>query len=502
MPFNPDEYLATKTGFNPDAYIASKNQIPPEKTMPPNPVPDEGAGAAGLQGFGQGGTLGYLPQLQAGFGYGVEKLSELAGGGPATPYEDLKKYFQTRGENLQEQHPLATAAGNVAGAAATLPLIPGGAAVKGAGTIAKLGKAALAGAAYGGLSNPNVESTEQDPYANLKARLNNAAIGGVTGAAGEGLISGIGGLVKTGEKYAEKAVVKQIGANAGQIKRILKKDELPKIEGFLTQEKLISPGTSLENVADRSKEILAEDGPKIGALYDEVASTGMADISGRDLAAQILKEAKNATRANANQAQVLSEIKSAIKPLKKMGDNVNIVDLHNYRKSLDENIDWTQATKERGAVQKAYVDARNTVADKIKSTIERLDQMLGGEQLKVLKALNERYSAASTVNNIATQGVARETAKAFMGHGVIGAGAGVGAAGIEYRRTHDPLQALGAGILGAAAVTGARKFGTPLGYYGGKALSQLAKPARAASNNPALGAAYASPWVMMNQGAK
>lgn len=481
--------------------------------IPPVQGSDEGAPAAALQGFGQGGTLGYLPQAQAGVAYGLERvLPESLGGGNDT-YEVLKKQFEKRNQALEAAHPIATTAGNIAGAVATLPA--GGELAEGASLAAKAGRAAGVGAGYGALANPEgAPSITEDPYANLKARLQNAVAGGATGGIAEGTLAGLGaGLEKWGGRLADKTVVKQIGANANQIKNILKKDELPTVEGLLVNENLMKPGTTLEDVAGTTKNILNEDGPKIGQLYDKaqtdaqsvansvgVNSSGVR-ISGPDLADEIMSKVKSEVRTHPNRDAVLKEMESSLQPLRDMGDNANIKDIHEFRKGLDENIDWTKSARERPVVQDAYVTARNMVADKAKNTIDNIDKATGGNQLDLLKKLNDRYSAASTVNNISTQGVARETAKAFMGHGVIGAGAGTGAGYLEYQRSHDPLKAAAVGLGTAMAVTGARRYAPPLGYYGGNLAEKVGEKIGQSVKNPGrVGAAAASPWFMLKAG--
>lgn len=521
---------------------------PEPKIETPSPAAgDHGAGMAALQGFGQGPLLGYLPNIQAGAGVAAQKVGEMLGGPQAETYADLKKAFMARDAALKDQHPVATLGGNVAGMLATAPL--GGMATKGAGAalrgagvlaeaapaaaqisgaameaapiaekaslIARLGKAAASGAGMGAAYNPEESADQNDPNGELKARLNNAILGGLTGGGTEGVISGVGSaLAKGGERFAKKAVVKQIGANAGQIKNILKKDEVPKLEGFLTSEGLMGVGTNLEDVAEHSGKILEQDGPKIGQLYEDAQHASQVlgalgegkpvAISGPDLADQIVNDVKKSVKSHPDRDLVVSQMKSAVEPLRDMGENANIKDVHEFRKGLDENINWTQASRERDAVQRAYVQARNIVADKTKDTIDQLDNALSKDQpsglLDKLKALNERYSAASTVNNISTQGLAREQAKAFMGHGVIGAGAGGGAGMLEYQRSHDPIKSVAAGLGTALAVTAARKFGTPVGYYGGKAARAAGQSMVDAAQNPvATGVVGASPWLSINR---
>lgn len=457
---------------------------------------------AGLQGAGQGATLGYLPYVQAGVGYGYQNLKEKLGGEQAKSYDELKQAFQKRNDLLKTEHPYAYGAGNVAGAVATLPM--GGATARGAGLLARGLEAGLVGGAYGALANPEVDG---DLEANLRARLHNAKMGAAFGTGGEVLVGGLGKtLEKAGERLSQSAVVKQIGSNASQIKKILQKDEIPKIEGFLQKESLMKPGTRIEDVVDRANAVMEDAGPKLSQLYKdaqagvETTSIGQANrLNGQQMADEIMAAAKQKYKSSANRNIVMKEIEESVAPLRDMGENANIVDIHDYRKSLDENIDWSKSSQQRDSVQKAFIDARNYVADKTKNAIDALDKATGGKKLEELKNLNASYSAASTVNNIATQGLSRETAKSFMGHGVIGAGAFTAGAGAELARSHDPLQAVLAGAGTAAALHGIRKYGTPISYYAGKAEQGLGQGLKAVTPSPAgIGAGVTSPWMNMS----
>jgi hypothetical protein len=500
----------------------STPQAPPPQTPPPEEsgIHYDGKGdQAFLQGFGQGGTLGYLNEIQARVAQPLSAVLPQSMGGnegfKASPYDELKKQFAARDASLKKSNPVASTVGNIAGAVMTLPA--GGAVAKEASLAAKLGRAALTGGTYGGLQNTDVESTAADPHAELKARLLNAGVGGVLGAAGEGVVAGAGSfLAKRGEKLAQQAVIKQVGANAGQIKKIIQKPgEMQAVEGLLVNENLMKPGNSVESVAEHTKKILNEDGPKIGKMYQDAQAASEAQqsvlgmnnsgtkIDGNELADQILENTRAKFKSHANRDLVMKEMETAVGPLRDMGENANIVDVHDFRKSLDENVNWGQKSQERDAIQNAYIDARNQVADKTQNVIDQLDKNSGGNSLEELKALNKRYSAASTVNNISTQAQGREMAKALMGHGVIGGGAGVGAGYLEYKRSHDPLKAIGTGLAVGAGVTAARKYGAPAGFYSGRAMRGAGEVIKAVGQHPGeIGAGVVSPWLQMSKDKK
>lgn len=277
MTFDPKAYLAEKasqqapgtqtiqpTAFDPKAYLATKASESGASTpLPQVPAePQTTAMEAGLQGFGQGGTLGYLPEMQAGTAWGInqlgslkDKLAKAVGAdslvsedqklrdqGFKLPedesYDDLKNYFQRQDKTMKAEHPTASLAGNVGGAIATIPV--GGALMKGtmgaakfipgvtraaelasaaektveASKLAKAGlnvtKAAGQGAGYGFAMNPEVDQNNPNPDAGIDARIENAKTGAMFGAgfgaAGEGLKAGISKYLAMTSGVPKKAI--------------------------------------------------------------------------------------------------------------------------------------------------------------------------------------------------------------------------------------------------------------------------------------------------------
>ena len=511
MPTREDlytQYLQEKKPTTAPSRSQLYDQFLNEKATKPSN--DGRTGEAALEGFGQGATLGYLNTPQALLDKGIQEAGSAMGGEPAEDYDTIKKYWDTRSAKLKANHPIATAVGNVGGAMAMLPAAEMGLAGAGfalapeAGILAKVGKGAAEGAVYGGAQNTEGEGFDGEQ------RLKNAKIGLALGAAAEPVAQGIGGMFgKIGSNAEKSSVVKQVGANAGQIKKMIQKDELPRIGEFMENEKLMRPGKSLDDVVEHTSNILNEDGPKIGQLYkdaqakaDEAAISGAATsttrINGDSLADEIVDGVLAQSKNHTDKKSVEKTIKDAVGPLRDMGEDANLSDLHDFRKSLDENINWGAKSNEKDAIQRAYLTARNKVNDAVKNQLENLDTLTGGNQLEDLKNLNSRFSTASTVNTMATQGQGREMGKTLMGHGIIGGGAGALAGYETYKETHDPIKALGIGLGTAAGVTAARKFGAPLGFYGGQALQSAGQGIKSVGGLPLTGAMM-SPWTQMKK---
>jgi hypothetical protein len=530
-------------------YLKSQGAIPPPEQSTMEKVGS--TAEAALQGFGQGGTLGYLPEINARVEQGLNTIVPESMGGSKgfntgdRSYEEILASNRARDKRLQTESPLAYGGGNIAGAISTIPV--GGAALKGVGAAAKLagaGKAvkgvsniakaipragvdsalkakmlqsAVSGAAYGGAMNPEQYDErgemigEPGTMSNIQERGKNLLIGGIGGAAGEGLLAGGGSMLKAfGKKLKERSTMKQIGANAGQVEKILEKGDTEKVRQFLVDEGLMGVGKTVDDVAGKTSEIIKKDGPKIGQLYSDVRaqadeimnavgknSSGL-KVSGNELADKILENAKKEYRTDSGKKAILKNIEDATEVLRELGDDINIEDLHSYRMSLDDNINWAKSARERDAVQQSYINARNIVADEAKRVINQLDKIVGGEKGKALTELNKRFSSAATVNKISTKAVAREHAKVLMGQGVVSGGAGL-ATGLEtYRQTGDLGKAVGVGALTAGSVYGGRKYGSTVGHLTGRGAEALSKiPTAIGNRSGAVGVGAASPWLQV-----
>lgn len=174
-----------------------------ETEMPLAPQEDTTASAA-LQGAGKGLTLGYLPELQA-VGQKVfqEILPQSWGGSEWGESEDLgtlTKQFQDRQKSLEEENPTVSKVSEVAGSM-LLPL-PGAATAKGATSLARIGNAAIKGAAIGGATgalqktDDKTPTLSENPMENLKSRLKNAGYGAALGGVAGGALTSIGEGIK------------------------------------------------------------------------------------------------------------------------------------------------------------------------------------------------------------------------------------------------------------------------------------------------------------------
>lgn len=115
----------------------------------------------------------------------VISATPVSDAGPS--YEEKKAEYQGKIEQMKEQQPGAYYTGNVVGAVAS-PINKVGGLVKGAGTLATVGRGALTGATYGGISGGAETGTPE-------GAITGAALGGTVGAVGSGVVQGAKGVV-------------------------------------------------------------------------------------------------------------------------------------------------------------------------------------------------------------------------------------------------------------------------------------------------------------------
>jgi hypothetical protein len=246
-----------------------------------------GQAQAGLEHFGNGIALGYMPQLQA----GAESLADMVGdahmdamdlvglGKYTSTDHQLKKdgfklpessYVQKRDENIarmaeqKKENPwtsnIATGAGTVVGGLAMAPVLPG---VTAATRLGRVGQAAMTGAGMGVAMNPGDTAGELSPL-QLQDRAKNgligAAAGGGTQAAVEAATTAIPWAAKSiGEKLKAMAEMKMVKSLNGSKAQMAK---LQAVEGAesrlgrnLLDNKVAGPFTSRETMAERLEEL-------------------------------------------------------------------------------------------------------------------------------------------------------------------------------------------------------------------------------------------------------
>lgn len=470
---------------------------PWEKFSPESKKIDKGEAA--LQGFGQAGTFGHLPNIQAAAEPVTDKIFGFLTG---KKVDDDRSYVERRDANIKRDKELsksgAYTAGQVAGALATPA--PGSGLIKGAGIGAKLGKAALGGAIAGTAYNPGEVEGEVNPL-QTGDRLKGGAIGGLIGAGTQGLLS-VGGKLASSwgnkakglESASNMSAVSSVGANAGEIQKLYKKKQLDSIGKFIKEEGL---GGDYESALQKSADILKEEGPRIGEIYnsvqqkisdpkflqslkpDQAKKLAETSLSPSQIASELGSKFSQELKGKAGGKAALSRITGELEALAELGDDVNIDQLLDTRRSYDDLINYDKSVKDMPLAQEYLKKTRDFIQSKIDGRIKALDEVVGGDQLKQLKISNKRYSNASGVQNIARGKFSREEAKMLLGLPELMVGGAVGLGYAAQQASEGDVEGLlgsaGKGILAGAAMKGARRYGPGIAT---KILDTGAKAAR------------------------
>lgn len=159
----------------------------------PDNAPNKVSTAEALIGqLGMGMSAGTLPKISA----GVQTVAENPMSPSSWPDEYKKALADTRQyvQQMQQQHPVASTVGQLAGGLLT-PVGELGEAAQGAGVLAKMGQAAKSGATYGALEG--FGNSDKDLKGQLADTAEGAAVGGAIAAPIAGVM-GLGGKIASG----------------------------------------------------------------------------------------------------------------------------------------------------------------------------------------------------------------------------------------------------------------------------------------------------------------
>lgn len=333
---------------------ALREEAPPRKptreemiaALRGNSDPKYGEASTALQGFGQAGSFGYLPELQAAATKPLQSLYETFTGedlGEDVPYSDRLKSFRGRDVQMQEERPGTYLAGQVGGAIASAPLV-GGKALQGASALQKIGQAAKIGAISGAAYNPHAGETGSDLSPMLAERGGNAVAGGIIGGGVQGLLSagsGLLGLLPKATAILDDATsTPQMKKNAAEIVQAAKTLKTEATPGMLVDGQFVG---GLESSLEQSPSLAAQGVQKaVGNVRK--ATTGAAD--------DLLKESSSLSPFEAGQ-KVKGEM------LGKIGE-----DLAPHQMAFD---DLRSATKDIELFPKGSVgrDSRKIIARNI-----------------------------------------------------------------------------------------------------------------------------------------
>jgi hypothetical protein len=305
-------------------------------------VPDrmEASGTAGASGSAHGLTFGAIDEL-GGAGAELANLPDTVSGreGFGTAYRANRDRIRETGRRDREASPVAYGLGELAGAAATAPLIPTG--PRAATMLGRLGGAAGEGAALGGFAGGF--SSDADTAEDM---LMDAA----EGATGGAVFGAAGGLVGEGVDAGRRAMARSAA----------RADEL----------RAIAPAGGLAAGADAMRSA----GEDVGDVARRMRAMGLGGVSTAEQAAE---------RAAAARARYGSEIGDARRVL----EDAAPVPVERIRGAMERHADTLGRTTS-GA----------PLADSVRGRAERLRETMGEGTVPYSRAMEELEGLGRDLN--------------------------------------------------------------------------------------------------------
>jgi hypothetical protein len=396
MPFDPDKYLAQKEqlaaglGFDPDKYLQEKQK---------QDAPGDTIGAA-IEGFGQGASMGYLPELQALAGKlmpdpnakldaGLKKMGFDVQQGKET-YTQLRDENVKRQDALSKSNPVAYYGSMVGGAVATAPAIEA-ALTKAAPSLAGLSlakRAAATGAVMGAAANPGSTEGEIAPIQPLE-RGKNAVLG-----------AGLGfGLSKLGQAVSSARAALKAPAAAGAAGEVVD-DAIPLLQKKINAAKIeaaakelgveLTPGQLLDDgFLQKLDDMLRESPTMVGRGQANVVKKGV--DAATSAAESALEGASNRTAREVGEetnAAIAAKVRAEKAPISAMYDKVRESTQHievspNSVKAIARNVGKLDEANfngpAKGLVNGAIEDIEKlTNVDQIKKLRTNLRSVLQG----------------------------------------------------------------------------------------------------------------------------
>lgn len=470
--------------------------------IPQPNLPSKNAEAA-VEGFGQQATMGYLPQLQAAVGGlipnpGAKLDKELEAQGfkisqPDDSYVNRRDQMIARGEQLQEKAPAAYLGGQVAGAiagsaptGAVLGKVAPALLAPSAGIAGSALKAAAGGALQGAVANPGDVKGDISPIQapeRLQQAGMGALVGGVTGGAVATVKKGadfIKDLPETLKNYAELKAFKSTGAMPSDWKKAGEYN-VHKIGKEMIAQGLVAPGSTFEDVAEKSNELKNKWGKVIGDIYQTVNAEAEnpsifqnmpkpqqellinTKLNAVDMSKELSDKFSSELTGKAGGKKALNAINQTLEELGQNGNNSNLIQLQEFKSGLDDIIKYNRPLNDEPLTKQYLAKIRDELKDRIESRVDAFDKVFGSDRLSTLREANKQYSVWAPVSHISKDRVMRENANRFAslsdnlaGLGGAGAGAVLGAA------SGHGLGGAVAGLAMGGVNKAARLYGNPI----------------------------------------
>lgn len=437
-----------------------ENYAQPESSKPESTSDDGFNAEAALQGFGEGASFGYLPQLQALTEQGLQFMGldptqsideQLRAKGFQVPgpssLTEKEAQFETRQGKLREAAPEEFLGGQIAGA------VTGGVAAGGAGAagiaragikpaatgLGRIAAGSLSGAGAGLLQAPEGEriiSEGLDISGRLEQAKTGAKFGALASAAPEALKQ-IGKLSKSGSRMF---ALKSLGLKQSTLNKITAKGKKAsnanEVADELLKRNLIQPGQTIEDAAEKIGQELDVVGEQIGEIYKSVDDSmarpefwqnlsteqlnrlNNSTISARTLAQKVLKDVSRQFKGTANKKAAAREMDEIFREMiADFGTDgpINLKDMQRFRRSIDDRIrDFVSPDK---TVDKVRLIIRNKMQDLVQSRVDAFDAVSKSKRLPApirseiqplvneLKSANKSFSKLKDAETVVKNGL-------------------------------------------------------------------------------------------------
>lgn len=458
---NPDHELTTKVQSKVFDNLAKKS----------NSTTVSDRARALESGFHQGVTFGLSDEM-AGVGagsldYAIQSVANLFKNDKdkrswLEHYRDWRDKSRTEQKELFEKAPAETIAGTLGGGI----LMPGGAAktIIGKGAVG-VGQGALAGLGFG-----ESDLTKGDVSGALTDVGTGAALGGTMGAGLPMAIStakALPGQIKdTATRFAaksagfERGTMKKLGRSVDEIRTNYKN-----IGQTLLDEKIVTPGATIEKVNNRVVQMQKRAGEALGEIYEEVGKKA-SNPKTREVIAKVYENLNDSfgVESFADEAAIkgYTKLLDNLQNAGIKGENLSWKDLHSIRSRLGKAMKTTNPDL-RNMLKKGYA----VLSDFITEGVEQASQG-DPKLLQAFKKNNNLYKIAQQVkeplyNKLSAQEGNRLVSLTDI---IVGSGAGIGVG-----LTSGPLGifTVPATIIGKRL---AEKYGNPMSA---SALNKIAK---------------------------
>lgn len=384
------------------------------KPVGDNQEPESRMLEAGIEGLGQGATLGYGNELAAALEQVTFPVASFLTGQDvqADPYLEARDKYEARTKQLEAENPGSYMAGNIGGAIAsgiaTSPLT----AIKGATGAKKLLDAARIGALQGAAMD--VDNKKGEYSLGAKDRLQNMAIGGVLGGVFQGATNLMNKAPVALADTAEGLAARALGAERGTIKSI-GYDKVKQAGRTALDEGVLSPFASTEDLATRVSALKQKGGEAMGDVYKAIDEAGVSTFNPLDEAVNVEKKIGDFYKSPINRGEA-KQFENTIESMLMRGDkNIPISEAQALKEELGKVANWKNNINITEK-EKMARDAYKVVSEGIDRAVESGSQQLNTPGLlEKLKQGKDIFSKTSTMEKLLENKQASESGNKLMG---------------------------------------------------------------------------------------